>query len=363
MRAALLSMVAMAAAGLVMAASQGGPSYFLGLGRTSDNLEEAQDVFGPDVVVPFRIGHDGERFWALARDPLLLEGDDLADRLDRPAYRAQRIGYPMLAAPWRLAGERPLLWGLFVTNLLVVGAGTVATGSLAVTRGARPSPVAYAFVANPLVWLSVMFDLGDGLALLGLLAALLAVARHRVGWTGAASVLAALAKETSLLGLAGAAVLSRGLDRKTRLALVVPGAVAAALWRLYVVTRPGFGATTLKELRVIPFSGYVSVWRQGFASATDWAYLVVTLGLLALAGWCVALWWRDRGDLLLCAALPYALLMPFLAPVVYVPINSVRVVGPALTLAAVYHAGIRGRRAGDERAETTGGRIGERGAG
>lgn len=333
-------MLSLGFAGVVLAITQGGPSYFLQLGRTSDALDTTRQVIGPDVVVPLETGHDGERAWTLARDPLLLGGEDVAADLDRPAYRAQRIGYPLLASPWRLAGETSLLWGLFATNVVVVGAGTVVTGALAAARRAPPVPVAYAFVANPLVWLSVLFDLADALALCGVVAALVMARRGRTGWLAGASVVAALAKETSLLGLGAAALLARGLPVRTRLAMFVPGAVAAGAWRLYVSTRDGFGVGGgVKELRGAPFSGYVEVWSHGLPDAEDWVYLVITLALLGFAAWVLLLWWRDRRDLLLCTALPFAAIMPFLAAVVIdVPINSVRVIGPALTLVAVYRA-------------------------
>jgi hypothetical protein len=342
-QAAVRATVAFALITLILASSLGGPGYFLQLGEKSEALPLVRELLGPDIPVRALIGHDGERFWSLARDPLLLEGQPLADRLDRPAYRAQRIAYPLLAAPWRAGGETALLWGLVLTNVLVIGAGTYLTGRLAEARGTRSRFVPYAFAANPLVWLSLLFDLSDALALTGVVAAMWAIQRRRSDLVAASSVVACLAKETSLLGLLVAAGLARGLSWRQRVALVVPGALAAAGWRAYVITRPGFDqGGSVRELRLIPFSGYLDVWGHGFPDATDWVYLVVTLAILAFSAYVVVLWWHDRQDLLLGASVPYALVMPFLAPIVIdVPINSVRVIGPAITLVAVYLASRR----------------------
>ena len=316
---------------LVLAVTQGGPDYFLQLGERSHNLELARDVLGDDVAVPLEDGHDGENSWVLARDPLLRDAE-VAERFDRPTYRAQRIGYPALAAPWRLGGEQALLWGLVVTNLVAVVAGTWAAGRLG---GGRPL-AAYAFAFNPLVILALLFDFVDALALAGVVAALLAVARGRLGWAAAASVLAALAKEPSLLALGAAAALARGLSVRARLALVVPGAVAAGAWRLYVISRPGFGADPeVQELEAVPFQGFVDAWDRSWGPGDHWFDAAVAVALVGVAIVAVVLAVRRR-DLAATAALGPCLLLPFLsAQVVALPTNSLRAVGAAITLVGI----------------------------
>jgi hypothetical protein len=223
-------------------------------------------------------------------------------------------------------------------------------------RGAS-ARAGYWFVANPVVWVALLFDLGDAVALAAFLAAICVVDRRRPGLTVGFGIVAALARETSLLVLGAAAVLTRGLPLKARLALVLPGVAATGLWRSYVVTRPGFGGpVSSRELTPVPFAGYLETWSHGFPELIDWAYLAITLGMLAFAAWAVALWWRDRRDLLLCAALPFAVLMPFLAPVVVdVPLNSIRVLGPAFTLVAIYRTSRKGQVVGDGSARVTAG--------
>src|SRR5688500_11975597 len=134
-RPALLAAVAMLVAVVVLALSQGGPAYFIQLGDASRALPFARDVLGRGVPTPPAAGHDGESFWLLSRDPLLREGEPLAARFDRPTYRAQRIGFPLAAAPWQAGGEHALLWGLVLTNVAAIAAGTYATSRLAMGLG------------------------------------------------------------------------------------------------------------------------------------------------------------------------------------------------------------------------------------
>ena len=209
-------------------AHYGGPEWFLHLGHNNrGSLEFARKVFGPDVVVPHKDGHDGRYFWAIARDPLLLHPHVDAPLMDRPVYRAQRVAYPLLAAPWRAFGERALLWGLLGTNLVLVGAGAFVAALLAIEVGA-PARAALAFVLNPAVVIAMLGDLSDVLAIGALMLALLLLLRRRLGWAIVAGAVAGLAKEPMLLGLGGVTLLWPALARRQRLLLVaVPGALRA----------------------------------------------------------------------------------------------------------------------------------------
>lgn len=335
-KSAILATLALALVVVLMASTQGGPAYFVQLGEQSRALEFAREVLGNDVPTPLADGHDGESYWLLARDPSLSEGASLAARLDRPVYRAQRIAFPALAAPWRLAGEHALLWGLVITNLIAVGIGTFLTGSLASRLGGS-GKVGYAFAANPLVWLALLFDFSDAVALVGLMGAVWALRRRQVGLAGAFGVLAALAKESSLLGMASVALLTRGLSLRERAVLVGPGAVSGALWRLYVINQPGFEAgAQVQEFALAPFSGFVGAWRDGWSPTGEWVAAAMSLSLIPLAAIVLIAWLRRRDSIELCAALPYALFVPFLsAQVLDIPVNSMRAIGPALTLTAV----------------------------
>lgn len=334
-RSALLAAAAFAVVVGVLASSQGGPAYFLGLGDRSTSLELAHEVLGQDVPTPLADGHDGENFWLLARDPVL-SGDGLAEWFDRPVYRAQRIGYPLLAAPWRLAGEQALLWGLVVTNVLAVAVGTWAAGSLVADRGGPPLG-GYVYAGNPLVWFAVLFDLSDAVALAGLVGVVLALRRGRVGWASAGAVVAALAKESSCLGIGAIALLGRGLTVRDRVLVAGPAALSVIGWRLYVMAQPGFGTDAqVQEFVAVPFAGYVDAWRTAWSPDGQWLNAAVAIALVPVAVAVAIAWWRRRESVELSAALPYALFVPFLSvQVLDIAISSLRAIGPSLTLGAM----------------------------
>jgi hypothetical protein len=82
----------------------------------------------------------------------------------------------------------------------------------------------------------------------------------------------------------------------------------------------------------VPFSGYRDAWDRGWRPEHDFGNGLVAVAVLAIAVVIVAGWWRDRRSLLWCAALPFALLVPFLsAQVLDLSDNSLRAIGPGIT--------------------------------
>jgi hypothetical protein len=332
LRWGLLALATYGAIVALFAVHYGGPEWFLHLGHNNErNLGFARRVLGRDVIVPHLDGHDGRYFWVQARDPLLLHPRTDAPLLNRPVYRSQRVAYPLLAAPWRVFGERGLLWGLVGTNLVLVGAGAFVAALLALEVGG-PARAALGFIFCPAVVISGIGDLSDTMAVGALLLCLLLLLRGRRGWAYAAGAVAVLAKEPMLLGLVGVALLWPRLTRRQRLLLVgIPGAVAAA-WAVYVRWRLGWPATSIEEFTA-PFYGYVDAWRRGWSVAHNWTDAAGAFALIPFAVVTVVRWSRRRRSLLLDAALPFALLVPFFsAQVLDILLNSVRAVGPAVPL-------------------------------
>ena len=314
----------------VLLARTGDPAWFIHLGSQRIPITLARHVLGAHVSVPHLDGHDGRFFWIQGRDPLLLHPHIAVANLDRPAYRLQRIGYPALAAPWRIFGEYGLVWGLIVTNLVAVAAGTYATARLALAVGA-PARVALAFALNPAVLIATVFDVSDGLMLAALIGCVLMVRRERWAWAVGLGVLAALAKEPALAALAGIAVFAPGINLRRRVQLVViPGAIAAA-WGIYVRIRLGWPTTAVNEFTA-PFYGYLDAYRRGWSLTGDWGNAAIAGALVVLAVVVVVRWWQRR-TLLLAAALPFAAMVPFFtAQVLDLADNSLRVVAPIVTL-------------------------------
>lgn len=309
------------------------PAWFIHFGDRSAALELGREVFGPDVPVPYRDGHDGAYFWAQARDPLLLDANETSDALDRPAYRAQRVLYPALSAPWRALGEQGLAVGMVVTNLLVVAAGTYLTARLAVAVGAR-ALFGLLFAVNPATLLSVALDVADALALAGLVGVLLAVHHRRHGLAVLAAVVATLAKEPMLLGVGAVALLCPGMPTRHRLSLVGTPAALAGAWALYVRWRLSWPPSQVEEF-TWPFAGWADAYRRIWEPFGDWGNMAVAVLVLLAAAYVLWRWWRAASPLVV-ASVPFAVLVPFFtAQVLQLSPNIIRAVGPMLTLAAI----------------------------
>jgi hypothetical protein len=320
----------------VLSTHHNDPSWFVRFGVEAEQTVLGRHLLGEVSTHP-GVGADGQYFWILARDPFLLNPSQMAAWLDRPVYRAQRIGYPAFAAPWRLFGERSLLWGLVLVNIAVVAIGSYLTARLAMCLG-LPARTALAFAFNPGVIFSTMFDLCDALALAATVGALYAaVTRKRLALV-CFSVVAGLTKEPAVLAL-GAAALASGvggsrdgrpaLDGKTRALLIAPAALAIAAWGGYVRARFGFASASVVEFAP-PFVGLATAWQTRWSDGRI-VETVSAAGILIAACAVVFLFARRR-TLLLSAALPYALLVPFLSEhVMLFTTNALRAFAPAFT--------------------------------
>ena len=318
----------------VLVGARANPEWFVHFGSFSPITTEARAILGPHALVKPGPGQDGQTFWLMARDPLLTSPATPATYEDRPAYREQRVFYPLLAAPGRFFGERALVWALLTVNLAAVAFGAYWAAELAGLLGAS-SRLSLAFVLNPAVVVSVLYDTADALAIALVLCGLACWyrgTRSRVVWAAVAFALAVLTKEFMLLV---PLVLSlAALVRRRRLDAVVvsaPSLLVVVLWGTYERARLGWPATRIVEF-AWPFTGfrdaYVRYWQpfhRGGQAAI--AIACVISMVIVVAGWSV---WRS--DLIL-AAVPFAVLFVCLSSqVLDVGVNAVRATGPALTL-------------------------------
>jgi hypothetical protein len=207
------------------------------------------------------VGHDGQQFYAVARNPFDLH--EAAESLERPRYRLQRPGLSLAA--WALhptGGGEGLVWALFAVGVAALVLGGVAAGVLA-TRFGGPPLVAALFPLLPGSLLCLRLSLADPL---GLALALSAVALDSLGRRRAAVLLgvaAVLTKEATFLVLLGWA-LARADDPGRRWLVGVPAAAAGGLAVALWATFPGQGLG-VGELG-LPFAGIaesIPTWAAG----------------------------------------------------------------------------------------------------
>lgn len=220
-------------------------------------------------------GYDGQFVFYIAREP---RPDVVAERLDVPAYRYQRILLPLLARLLAAGDESRIPWILAVLGVLSHAAGTWAVAVLLRRLGVSPW---YALVYG--LWvgliLSVRLDLPEPLAFGLVAAALLAIAdeKHEVGWV--LYGLALFAKEiTGVFAVAqGLTYLWHRQMRRTAGLSVVAFTpfVLFQLWLWHVFGTPGVGSggAMATPFEWIPLMGMLRIGAYSITYLL--AYLVV----------------------------------------------------------------------------------------
>jgi hypothetical protein len=204
-------------------------------------------------------GYDGQFAYFIAREPA-----GAWRYCDVAAYRYQRILYPLLA--WALALGHPAVvpWTLILINLTAVAVGTYFTERLLASHGvSRWYALAYGLYGGVVAGLRLNLTepLGYGLMQGGLWA----WAERRKDLATALLVLSALAKEITLLAVAGLLLylLLEGRWRDVRrlgLAVALPFVAWQGILWIWL-GRPGVGSGGAMATRFewLPFAGLLRV--------------------------------------------------------------------------------------------------------
>ena len=274
----------------------------------------AGDRFVDPALTPDRLpvtqesgGYDGQFVYRLALEPWTQQRTDYGITLDNPAYRQQRIATPALAwAVGLLPGVSTAL-ALLLVNVAALTVAAAFAVRLAVALGRHP--VAGLVLAVPAgMPISLGRDLTEPVAWAAVLAGLWYARQQRWPATAAALTVAVLARETSLVVVAGlaAAQLWRLLSRDPRgnrraLAWLAVPAVTAVAWQLVLLRAWGVlpvrsgGSTSFAGLPVLRVLDTLAAGVPGPPVLTA----VVTaerVGVLALFGYAaVALATRRAG--------------------------------------------------------------------
>lgn len=260
-------------------------------------------------------GYDGQFAYFIASDPL-----GGWQRCDAPAYRYQRILYPLLA--WALALGQPAAvgWTLVAVNLAALSGGTWVTERLLEGRGVSPwYALVYGLYGGLVAGLRL--DLSEPLAMGLVQGALWACERRRSLLAALLFALAGLSKETALVALAGV-TLHLLVERRWREALQL-GVIAAlpfaawqgVLWAWLGQPGIGSGGAMATPFEVVPFGG---LWR---VATVSWPVFWLLLGLLGPLFVLPTVWalaaagrdlWRGRRHPWVWVLLAQAAVLPFL---------------------------------------------------
>ncbi len=138
-------------------------------------------------------GYDGQFYYQIARDPL-----HAAPYLDKPAYRYQRIVYPLLVAALSLGQVRLIPYMLLLVNLVSIVLGTILVAYLLAKENLNPwYSLAYGLYFG--LAASFLFDLTEPLTYFLICLGLFLLFQKRL--TAAAVIwgLAVLSRETAAL--------------------------------------------------------------------------------------------------------------------------------------------------------------------
>jgi len=293
-------------------------------------------------------GYDGQFSYYIARDPA-----NGWQQCDVPAYRYQRILYPILARLLAL-GQEPLLpYALALVNIGALAVGTWLTEQI--LRRYRMNPwyaVTYGLYAGQLM--SARLLLNEPLAHALGQAAMLAAERDRWRWAILFFALGVLAKETILVFVGGYLLFllaRRQWRRFVELALGVGLpflAWQAVLWAW--LGRPGLGSggAGATGWEILPYRG---LWSVGAIDLRVLALLALVMVPLAVIPSLLGLWaagrdlWRGRWHPFTTVLLANAAMIVFLPQSTFrEPLAMLRLSIGLVAATILYGAARRSRR-------------------
>jgi hypothetical protein len=288
----IVAAVLAAAIGARLAAYDGNLTGFVQFGTLF-----SREVHPPrGALVSSPDGYDGQFFYLQAQDPLLLRDSTIA-RLGRAgaAFRMQRAAYPALAFVASAGDVRALPLALLAINVLLV-LGLTGWFAARCRRRGQSTLWALALGLAPGILLATLRDLSDPLAMASLLAGLLLWGDRRRLPAAALLTVAALARETMIVGalavLIDAVVRAwsrrdepgswREIAREAWPVVVVP-AVTFFGWQVYISLRHGgLVGTSNAEFPLFNFAQEIhSSFARGSLAYGLWDLLYLTLVLVA----------------------------------------------------------------------------------
>jgi hypothetical protein len=243
-----------------------------------------------------RPGYDGQFAYQIARDPL-----NGWTKIDVPAYRYQRIVYPMTARVLALGSVDLVPWTLIIINVIALTVGVWLTEEiLRHFNVSRWYALIYGLSAGTLM--PVRLDLAEPLAYALAQAGVLLALKDRWRWAAVMLAFAALTKEMTLVVAAGIALVylyQRQWPRLLAFSAIVllPFAIwQMILWQWFGQPGIGSGGALATPFEIVPLRGLWSLALLDLRVFLLLAAIAIPLAVIpALMSLWVAgrqVWWR-----------------------------------------------------------------------
>lgn len=197
-----------------------------------DRYVDRATVPTPIAVRTQSSGYDGQFYFRLANQPLPRTVTGSGVTFDRPAYRSQRIGYPLIV--FGLSLGRPALVPVMMVLANLLGIFVMARSAVTLRATfAWPGWFAPAVMAWPGLTATLLHDTTEIVAAAWLMLAICAAAERRPARFMASGVMTLLTRETAAVVFACAALFG-GRPTVRRLAIGLFPVIAYAAWRLFL---------------------------------------------------------------------------------------------------------------------------------
>ncbi len=259
-----------------------------------------------------RPGYDGQFAYQIARDPA-----NGWTKTDVPAYRYQRILYPIVARVLALGNADLVPWTLIAVNIVALTVGVWLTEEiLQHFQISRWHALIYGLSAGTLM--SVRLDLTEPLAYALAQAGVLLALKDRWRWAAVVLALAALTKEMTLAVAAGIGLVylfRRQWPRLLGFSAIVLLPFAAwqiVLWQWFGQLGIGSGGALATPFEIIPLRG---LWSLAFLDVRVFLLFAAIMIPLAVIPALLGLWaavrqvWRRAIDIPTALLLLNALLV------------------------------------------------------
>jgi hypothetical protein len=238
-----------------------------------------------------RPGYDGQFAYQIARDPL-----NGWTKTDMPAYRYQRIVYPIVARVLALGNADLVPWALIVVGIIALTIGVWLTEEiLQHFQISRWYALIYGLSAGMLM--SVRLDLTEPLAYALAQAGVLLALKDRWRWAAVALSIAALTKEMTLAVAAGIGLVylfQRQWSRLLAFSVIVllPFTIwQIVLWRWFGQFGIGSGGALATPFEIVPLRG---LWSLAFLDLRVFLLLAAIAIPLAVLPALISLWIAAR---------------------------------------------------------------------